>query len=95
MKVVLRQIGKYSLLMWFVSCIFFNNSKKVSQPLLYWPGNPVLVLLWGLLLCCVVSALLDPVMKLLIKQKNRIFFGKKQRPVSGNRVHVPSQAPQD
>lgn len=94
-KVVLRQIGKYSLLMWFVSCIFFNNSKKVSQPLLYWPGNPVLVLLWGLLLCYVVSALLDPVMKLLIKQKNRIFFGKKQRPVSGNRVHVPSQAPQD
>ena len=36
---IIMQLGKQSLLMWFVSCIFFNNSKRVFQPVLYFPRN--------------------------------------------------------
>lgn len=52
-------IGNYSLLMWFVSCIFYNNCKAIFQPLLYFPRNPILVTIWGLLLCLSVSFVLE------------------------------------
>lgn len=55
----LSEVGKYSVLMWFVSCIFFNNCKLIFQPILYWPHNPILVTLWGLLLCFSISFVLD------------------------------------
>lgn len=57
---ILSVIGKYSLQMWFVSCIFFSKyTKAVFQPILYLPHNPILVLLWGLLICLVFSVLAD------------------------------------
>lgn len=75
-QLILKQIGKYSLLMWFVSCIFYNNSKKVFQPILYWPHNPVLVLIWGLLICYIASVILNLGISIIIKQKNKIIFHK-------------------
>ena len=48
---ILGEIGKKSMYMWFVHSIFFNCSKEVFQRKLYWPNNPVLVDLWGLLIC--------------------------------------------
>ena len=72
----LAKIGKYSLLMWFVSCIFFNNSKQVFQPILYFPRNPVLVLLWGLIICMAVSAVLELGISRLIARKNKLLFQK-------------------
>lgn len=75
-QIILKQIGKYSLLMWFVSCIFYNNSKKVFQPVLYWPGNPILVLIWGLCLCYMVSAVLNVGLSIIKKKKNKIIFHK-------------------
>ena len=71
---VLAVIGKYSLLMWFVHSIFFNNSKSVFQPILYWPKNPVLVLLWGLVLALGVSFVFDIVIKRIVDFKNRYLF---------------------
>ena len=71
---VLKKIGKYSLYMWFVSCIFYGNAKSVFQPILYWPHNPVLVLVWGLLICYFVSMILDFGLRFIIKQKNKLFF---------------------
>ena len=73
---ILKQIGKYSLLMWFVSCIFYNNSKLFFQPILYWPRNPVLVLVWGLWICYSVSVILNIGLSIIIKQKNKIIFHK-------------------
>lgn len=55
----LAYIGKHSMLMWFLHCVFFNCSKEVFQPLLYFPRNPVLILLWGLAVTLVISIPLD------------------------------------
>lgn len=44
---LLSIIGKYSLEMWFFSSAFFNCCKSWSQKILYFPGNPVIVLAWG------------------------------------------------
>lgn len=52
---VLEDIGANSMLMWFLSCAFFNISKKTTQIVLFWPRNPILVLIWGLVLCRVVA----------------------------------------
>ena len=75
---LLAQIGKNSLLMWFASCIFFNNSRELFRPLLYLPRNSVLVLLWGGLLCYIFARVLDyPVQKLLAIKNSRILLKKK------------------
>ncbi|MCQ2516830.1 MAG: acyltransferase [Saccharofermentans sp.] len=71
---IIRCLGKRSLLMWFVSCLFFSNSKSVLQPILYFPKNPALVLIWGLLLCFVISYLLDILISKLINWKNSLLF---------------------
>lgn len=69
---ILSQIGKYSLLMWFASCIFYNNSKAVFNPILYYPHNPVLVTVWGLLLCYVFSFVMDKVLSKVVNIKNSL-----------------------
>lgn len=48
---ILREIGKKSMYMWFIHSVFFNCSKEIFQPILYWPKDPVLVVLWGLIIC--------------------------------------------
>lgn len=68
---VLKQIGKYSLHMWFFHCIFFNACREITQPVLYAPKNPVLVVLWGLILCYVPSVLIDKLIRPVNKLKNR------------------------
>lgn len=78
---LLEKIGEKSMLMWFIHCIFFNVCKAYTQPILYFPKNPVLVLLNGLLICYVLACLVNPVLKLLLNFKNRIldfvFFWEK------------------
>lgn len=69
---LIGEIGKYSLYMWFLHCIFFNVSKNIFQPILYWPKNPILVILWGLLLCYVAARLIDIPLKRLLINKNNI-----------------------
>lgn len=68
---ILMKIGKYSLYMWFFHCIFFNECRNLTQPILYWLRNPVLVVLWGLILCYIPSVLLDKPVTCLNKLKNR------------------------
>lgn len=75
---IIGQVGKYSMLMWFFSCLFFGNSKAIFQPILYWPHNPFLVLLWGLLMCYGLSYLLQPVIRHLVLWKNNLLFQKKR-----------------
>ena len=56
---LLGKIGKQSTIMWFVHGMFFNICKDKLQMLLYWPRNPLLVLLNGLLICYLAACLLS------------------------------------
>lgn len=56
---ILMAIGKKSLLMWFLHGIFFNCCKEITQPFLFLPKDPLLVLIFGLALCYVVAIPLD------------------------------------
>lgn len=72
---VLSEIGKKSMLMWFVHCIFFSGAtKEVLQPYLYFLHEPILVTLWGLAVTYAVAFVLDKITKPLIKAKNETFF---------------------
>ena len=65
-------IGKYSMLMWFFHCAFFNVSKSITQPVLYYPRFPILVLLWGLILCLVPSYIVSFAAGWITKIKNKV-----------------------
>ena len=66
-------IGKYSLLMWFIHCIFFNSCKNYTQKILFFPENPVLVTLWGLLICLTAAFILKFPIDFINKFKNKRF----------------------
>lgn len=68
----LAVLGRYSLLMWFLHCAFYNPCRDLLQPILYGAKNPLLVLVWGLLLSLLPALALDPVVRYLQKLKNRI-----------------------
>lgn len=69
---VLSKIGECSLRMWFLHCIFFNDAcKELFQPILFFPHNPILVLIWGLILCYVSALCINVPLRVLIKMKNR------------------------
>ncbi|MCI9576409.1 MAG: acyltransferase [Clostridiales bacterium] len=70
----LSYIGKYSLSMWLLHCIFFNSCRAVFQPVLYFPKIPILVLIWGLLLCFAAAVVVNIPAKRLIHLKNRWRF---------------------
>lgn len=70
----LVEIGKMSMLMWFLHCAFFNYSDRLLQPILYFPRNPVLVLLWGLFLCYAAARGIDAMCRPLIQFKNRLLM---------------------
>lgn len=65
-------IGKYSLLMWFLHCTFFNVSKEFTQPILYYPYNPILVLLWGIVLTLAVSFVISFPINAINRIKNKL-----------------------
>ena len=60
---IISELGKQSMLMWFGSCIFFNTSKSLFQPILYLPRNPVLVVIWGTFLCYIFAFLMSLITK--------------------------------
>ncbi len=70
--VVIEQLGKESLLMWFIHCIFFGNIRDIFKPVLYLPRISVLVLVWGVALCYFTALLLDKVLKKILISKNNL-----------------------
>lgn len=66
-------LGKYSLLMWFLHCAFFDQLKEITQPILYYPRNPVLVTIWGILICLVVAIIIKIPIDAINKLKNKLF----------------------
>ena len=70
--VPLSILGKYSLLLWFIHCGFANQLCKFTQPILYYPRNPILVTIWGLAMCLAVAALIQIPINGIKKLKNRL-----------------------
>ena len=54
----LQLLGNYSMGMWFISGIFFLPNGKL-QRVAYFLNNPVLILLWILLITFIVSYCID------------------------------------
>lgn len=55
----LAGLGKYSMQIWLVSCLFFGAAKETYQPVLYAPRHPVMVILWGLLICYAAGRVIE------------------------------------
>lgn len=72
----LEALGKQSLLMWFLHCVFFNCCKELTQPVLYFLKNPLLVTVFGLGVCYGGARLLDIPLKKLLQLKNKLFREK-------------------
>ena len=68
----LNILGKYSLLMWFIHCMFFNVCKGYTQPVLYYPQILILVLIWGLLICLALAVIIKKPIDLLVFWKNKV-----------------------
>lgn len=66
-------LGKYSLLLWFLHCGFFNQLKDFTQPVLYFPKHPIPVTIWGLLICLVIAVILQIPIDGINKLKNKLF----------------------
>lgn len=71
---ILEKIGKKSMLMWLVSCMFFNKCNVVMQKILYYFSDPIVSLILGTVICYVIACGLDFIIKYFIAIKNRIGF---------------------
>lgn len=66
---ILKFFNANSINLWFLHSIFFSPyTENVFQPYLYISTNPIIVVLWGILLCLPVSILIN----LIFKLKNKI-----------------------
>ena len=72
-------LGKYSLIIWFLHSIFYNVSKPYTQQILYISTNPIIVFLWGTILCLGAAVLIDIPIKMLVSLKNKLIFNNKAK----------------
>ena len=52
---IVAEFGRLSLYMWLIHGLFFNVFKNYTQPILFLPKFPVLILAWGLFICYLLS----------------------------------------
>ena len=72
---VLRKIGQRSMLMWFVSCIFYDKCNTLTQKVLYFTGNPLTVLATGTVICYGAAVLISFLHDILFKPRNLVNKG--------------------
>lgn len=70
----LSSIGRYSEMMWFLHCAFFNECKTVLQPLVYYLRNPVFIVLFGVSICYILAKPMNCFATKLATLKNRLLF---------------------
>ena len=69
---VLGNLGRQSLYMWFFHAVFFNCLREYTQPLIYAPKNPVLVILLSLAVCYVLAVASEKMIDPLLKWKRKV-----------------------
>ena len=74
-------LGRHSMNIWFLHCLFFAEAtRQVFQHYAYWPGNPVLVVGWILLLCGLVSVPLTGIQNIVTGWISRLLgYGKPEQ----------------
>lgn len=68
---VLSKLGMQSMYLWFLHALFFNVTKEITQPLIYAPKNPLLVLIFSLAVCYAISIPLSMIANPIVKWKNK------------------------
>lgn len=68
---LLTAIGKKSMFMWFLHGIFFNFLSAYTQPILYFPYVPILILIWGLFMCYCLAVPFSYCHQLLLLTHNK------------------------
>lgn len=70
---ILTVLGRYSMNIWFLHCLFFAGvTKNVFQNAAYLPRVPVLVVCWILLLCTLASVPVDKIQRALVSRADRL-----------------------
>lgn len=69
---IFLELGKYSMLMWFIHCIFFNVCKNFFQPILYYFNNYLAVLIWGISLNYILARIVNIPISRIIEIKNKL-----------------------
>ena len=57
-QTMLSALGRDSLYMWLLNGIFFNVFKAYTQPILLYPKYALLILIWGLFICFMLTRVL-------------------------------------
>ena len=58
-KELLQKIGQKSMLMWFLHCVVLNQCKDIFQRIIYFPKNPIFVLIWALVFFYAMACIVD------------------------------------
>ena len=59
-------LGKHSMNIWFIHCIFYSRVTCTTfQKYAYIPKNPIIVIIWILLICSTISIFLDYVKRVI------------------------------
>ncbi len=70
---IFKVLGENSLNVWFIHSIFFSNyTKQYTQKILYYPQNPILVILWGIIICTIMSIILNYIIEHCNKTINNL-----------------------
>lgn len=70
---ILQILGVYSTNIWFLHCIFFNQGSMALRELLYKANNPVVVLLLAILLCLLISFIINKPISMLNSKIDSLF----------------------
>ena len=63
----MRFLGRHSANIWFLHGVFFIGGLPKMHWIAYWPRVPVLVFLWVLAVCLIVSMGLERIQRLLTR----------------------------
>lgn len=65
--VIIKILGKYSMNIWFLHCLFFSQAtREVFQPIAYIIKNSVFVVIWILLICTLTAVPIQKIQEKLI-----------------------------
>lgn len=71
---ILRFLGQNSVNVWFLHSIFFSEyTREYFQRIAFLPNNPILVVIWVIILCIPVSLILNYFMRYVYSITSKIF----------------------